>query len=271
MLKIGDFSKFSQVSVKTLRYYDEIELLKPERVDEFTGYRYYSANQIPRLNQIVGLKELGLSLEDISLILLDNLSIDKMMNLLQIKHKETLTRLQEEEIRLKKVEEWLRKVKKEGIMPVNDVIIKKIETQKVVSVIDIIPTYGDVGNLFNELCSYLGKQRAQFGGPPIGIYYDHEYKDKDVDVEVAVPVNGAVPATKRIIIHELEGIEQAACLIHKGPYENFSQAYNALLTWIEANGYQIIGPNREVYLQGPGQGDPSSYLTEIQMPVKKAL
>jgi effector-binding domain-containing protein len=269
MLKIGDFSKFSQISVKTLRYYDEIGLLKPGRVDQFTGYRYYSADQLPRLNKIVGLKDLGLSLEEIGLILIDNLSIEKIMELLQLKHQEALKRMQEEEIRLKKVEEWLRRVEKEGTMPIYDVVIKKLDAQKVASVRDIIPTYGDISGLFNELCAYLGRQRVQFGGPPLSVYYDHEYREKDVDVEVAVPIAGTIPVTKRITIHEIPGTDQAACLIHKGPYENFNQAYKALMTWVEANGYQIVGPNREVYLQGPGQGDPVSFITEIQLPVQK--
>jgi effector-binding domain-containing protein len=269
MLKIGDFSKFSQISVKTLRFYDEIGLLKPGRVDEITGYRYYSADQLPRLNKIVSMKELGLSLEEIGLILLGNFSPEKTMDLLRIKHQETLARLQEEEVRLKKVEEWLRKVEKEGIMPVYDVILKKIEAQRVVSVRDTIPSYGDIGTLFNELCSYVGRQRVNFGGSPMALYYDHEYREKNVDVEVAIPLNGTIPVTKRIVIKELPGIEQAACLIHNGPYEKFNQAYKALMTWVEKNSYQIVGPNREVYLKGPGQGEPSSFITEIQVPVKK--
>jgi effector-binding domain-containing protein len=269
MLKIGDFSKFSQVSIKTLRFYDEIGILKPAKVDQFTGYRYYSADQLPQLNKIIGLKDLGLTLEEVSLILSNNLSIEKIMDLLKIKHKEMLERLQEEENRLKKVEEWLKKVEKEGTMPVYDVIVKKVEVQKVASVRDVIPTYGDIGNLFNELFSYLGRQRVQFGGPPVGIYYDHEYRDKDVDVEVAVPINGTILTTNRIVIHELPEIEQATSLIHKGAYDKFNQAYKALMTWVETNGYLIAGPNREVYLQGPGQGDQASYITEIQLPVKK--
>jgi effector-binding domain-containing protein len=269
MLKIGDFSKFSQISVKTLRYYDEIGLLKPGRVDQFTGYRYYSADQLPRLNKIIGLKDLGLSLEEIGMILIDNLSIEKIMELLQLKHKETLKRLQEEEVRLKKVEEWLRRVEKEGSMPVYDVVTKKLEAQKVVSVRDIIPTYGDISNLFNELCSYLGRQRVQFGGPPLAVYYDQEYREKDVDVEVAVPIAGTIPVTKRITIHELPAVEMAACLIHKGPYEDLNKAYKGLMIWVETNGYQIMGPDREIYLQGPGQGDPASYITELQVPVQK--
>jgi effector-binding domain-containing protein len=269
MLKIGDFSKFSQVSVKTLRYYDEIGLLKPEKVDQFTGYRYYSVDQFPALSKIIGLKDLGLSLEEIGLILLGNLSLEKVMDLLQIKRKEALFRLQAEGIRLKKVEEWLRKVEKEGVMPVYDVISKKIEPLRVVSVRDIISTYSDVGNLFNELFAYGGKQKAHFSGPPMAVYYDHEYRDKDIDVEAAVPIFGAIPTTKRINVREIPGAEQAACLVYRGSYDNFNQAYMALMTWVETNGYQIEGPNREIYLQGPGQGAPSSYITEIQMPVRK--
>lgn len=64
MFKIGEFSKLSQVSVKALRYYDELGLLKPASVDRFTAYRYYSADQRPRLNRILALKDLGIAFAD---------------------------------------------------------------------------------------------------------------------------------------------------------------------------------------------------------------
>lgn len=273
MLKIGDFSKFSRVSVKTLRYYDEIGLLKPISVDDLTGYRYYSAEQVTRLHRIVGLKDLGLSLEEISQILKDNLRTDQIIELLHIKQKETLERLRLEETRLKKVEEWLKKVEKEGIMPEYDVVIKRIDKSTVVSLREIIPNYQGIFKLFNEMCSYVFRINAQFAGSAMAIYYDHEYREKDVDVEVAVPVQKTVPVAGKIKITEIPAIDQAASLIHKGSYENFPQAYKALLTWVESNGYQIIGPNREIYLKGPdqfGRGNPEEYITEIQIPVKKA-
>lgn len=59
MFKISDFSRLSLVSAKALRYYDELGLLKPARVDESTGYRYYAASQLPRLNRILALKDPG--------------------------------------------------------------------------------------------------------------------------------------------------------------------------------------------------------------------
>ncbi|HRE27216.1 MAG TPA: MerR family transcriptional regulator, partial [Anaerolineales bacterium] len=65
MIRIGDFSKLSQVTVKALRLYDEMGLLKPVVVDTFTSYRYYEFNQLPRLYRILALKDLGLSLEEI--------------------------------------------------------------------------------------------------------------------------------------------------------------------------------------------------------------
>ncbi|HID64340.1 MAG TPA: hypothetical protein EYP49_16610 [Anaerolineae bacterium] len=62
-----------------------------------------------------------------------------------------------------------------------------------------------------------------------------------------------------------------ACIVHQGSYDTIGEAYNQLMTWIEANGYRICGPNREVYVQGPEPGrDPSTYVTEVQFPVEKA-
>lgn len=272
MLKIGDFSKFSRVSIKTLRYYDEIGILKPAKVDRFTGYRYYSVDQLSRLNRIIGLKDLGLSLEEINILLADNPSAEKVIELLRVKREAAIARLYEEETRLRRVEEWLKRLEKEGTMPDYDIVVKKLEATQVASVRDIVPSYGEVSRLFNELFSYLARHRVQFASPPLTIYHDAEYMEMDADLEVAVPITETIPTTQRIKVQVLPEIEQAACLIHKGPYEDFHLAYRALMNWVEANGYQITWPNREVYLRGPGDGnkiDPSAYVTEIQLPVKK--
>ena len=85
MLKIGDFSKLSLVSVKALRYYDELGLLKPVQVDEFTGYRYYSTSQLTRLNRILALKDLGLALEQIAQLLDQDLTPDQVRGMLKLK------------------------------------------------------------------------------------------------------------------------------------------------------------------------------------------
>jgi len=270
MLKIGDFSRLSRVTVKALRYYDEIGLLKPVEVDRFTGYRYYSADQLPRLNRIVVLKNLGLSLEEVAQLLDNDLLVSHIIQLLHVKQVEIRQRLHDEERRLVQVEEWLKKVEKEGIMPACDVVIKKVNAQTVASVRDVIPTYYDIGKLFEELYPYLGEHKAQWTSPPIAIYHDMEYRERDVDVEVAVPITSPLAATNRIKVHEIPEVEQMACLIHQGPYEKLSESYQALMTWVETNGYEMTGPDREVYLKSYDQtNDPASFVTELQQPVDK--
>ena len=270
MLKIGDFSRLSRVSVKALRYYDEIGLLKPVEVDRFTGYRYYSADQLPRLNRIVTLKDLGLSLEEVSQLLDESQTADRTVAILRAKQTEIEQRLLDGQGQLAKLEEWLKTVEKEVKMPAYEVVIKKVDRQTVVSVRDVIPTYGDVGQLFGEVFGYLGSQGVNPIGPPLAIYHDGEYREKDVDVEVAVPVAGKVPGNKRVKYQELPAVARMACAIHKGDYSGIGQAYNAVMSWVDKNGYRVTDCNREVYLQGPGQGDPASYVTEIQFPVEKA-
>src|ERR1700752_3441463 len=108
MIKIGNFARLSQVSVVTLRYYDEMDLLKPVKVDTFTGYRFYSADQLPRLNRILALKDLGFSLEQIKLMLADGLSLDQLRSMLTLQHSQVEKRLADEQERLHRIESRLR-------------------------------------------------------------------------------------------------------------------------------------------------------------------
>jgi DNA-binding transcriptional MerR regulator len=285
MFKIGEFSKLSQVPVKTLRYYDEIGLLRPAKVDRFTGYRYYSADQLPRLNRILALKDLGLSLAQIARLLDGDLPPAQIRGMLRLKQAELQQQVQEEQARLARVEWRLKQIEQEGTMPTYDIVLKKIDPQTVVAIRDIIPTYGDQGPLWKELSVYLAQHGARAAGPSLAIYYDPEYRERDVDVETATPVGTPLPGTERVTVRELPGMETMACVIHQGDYETLGQAYNALLTWIEANRYRIVGPNREVYLRCPDNDyeDPAAYgyddyvaddlaecVTEVQFPVEKA-
>ena len=100
---------------------------------------------------------------------------------------------------------------------------------------------------------------------------DEEFKEHDVDVEAGVPISKAIPGAGRVSVYELPGMAEAACTIYKGPYENIGEAYSAIISWVESNGYQITGPDRELYLTSPTDTtDPNQYVTEIQFPVKKA-
>lgn len=271
MFKIGEFSKLSQVPVKTLRYYDELGLLKPANVDRFTSYRYYSAHQLPRLNRILALKDLGLSLAQIAQLLDGDLPPQQIRGMLRLKQAEVQQHVEEEQARLARVEWRLRQIEQEGKMSKQEVVIKKVPATTVASVREVIPSYSHIGQLLGEIFAHLGRNRVNPLGPPLAIYYDEGYTEKDVDVEAVVPVDASAPGSERVKVRELPAVEEMACIVHQGSYDNFTELYNQLMAWIEAHGYRIAGPNREIYIQGPGpDAEPADYVTEIQFPVEQA-
>lgn len=242
-----------------------------ERIARFTNYRYYSASQLPRLNRILALKDLGLSLDQIGQLLDDDLPPEQIRGMLRLKQVEIQEQLEEEQARLARVEQRLRQIEQEENMSKQEVALKEVPSQAVASVRDVIPTYGHLDQLFGEAFAYLGQHRINPAGPPIGIYHDDEFHEQDPDVEVAVPVSGSVPEGERVKPRRLPAIDEMACLTHQGGYDTIGGTYGQLMGWIEANGYHIAGPPREVYLRGPESGDDaSSYVTEIQVPVEKA-
>jgi len=282
MLKIGDFSKFTYVSVKTLRYYDEIGLLKPAHIDPFTNYRYYSVDQIPRLNRILALKELGLSLDQIGRMLHDEVTVEEIRGMLRLKRAEIEQTMREEQARLARVEVRLRQIEQEHTMPTYDVVTKKIAPQTVAGIRQVVNTYFDQGPLWYELAAYLQATQAKISGPPMAIYYDTEYKARDVDTHVLTSISQKISSTDRVKVETLPSFETVVCVVHQGNYKTIGDAYSALLHWIDHHHYQIAGPNREIYLRCPSYDNehalvyqayvtdnPDEYLTELQFPVIK--
>src|SRR5215210_6960752 len=155
MFKIGDFSKLSCVSVKTLRYYDELGLLKPAHVDHFTGYRFYSADQLPQLNRILALKDLGFSLEQAMRLLEGALVPTQMREILLMKQAELHQRVQDEQLRLARVEARLRLIEQEDTMPEYDVVLKRTEAKTVASARKVAPTFGEIHEFEREVHTAL--------------------------------------------------------------------------------------------------------------------
>lgn len=271
MFKIGEFSKLSQVSVKTLRYYDELGLLRPAQVDRFTSYRYYEAQQLAQLYRIMALKDLGLSLEQIKRLLKDGLPAEQLRGMLRLKQAEIEQHLADEEERLARVGARLRQIEQEGNMPTYEVVVKEAPSLRVAALRDIIPGYSDQGPLWSELMGYLGRHNLKPTAPCLTIYHDEEYKERDVDVEVCEPVDAPLGREGRVQVYDLPAAQMAS-LVMRGSYDGFSAAYAALMGWIQGNSYRIVGPNREIYLRNAadhGVG-PEDLITEIQFPVEKA-
>lgn len=271
MFKIGDFSRLSQVSIKALRYYDEIGLLRPARIDHLTSYRYYTADQLPRLNRILALKELGLSLDEIARMLDEGLAVEQMRSLLATKRVEIARQVADEQARLARVEARLRQIEQEGKLPDYEVVFKPVAPLRVAALRATVPTYADGGGLFVRLSAYLRTHGLdpQACYPMLLLYYDAGYVEQNVDTEVAAPVGESeLPAEAGIQVYTLPAAATMAAVVHRGPYEAINAAFGALMHWIGANGYAVNGPNRMLYLVGPDPNmPPAEFVTEIQFPV----
>lgn len=272
MIKIGDFARLSQVSVVTLRYYDETDLLKPVKVDTFTGYRFYSADQLPRLNRILALKDLGFSLEQIKLMLADGLNVEQLRAMLTMQRDEVEKRLTDEQERLLRIESRLRQIEMENKMPNYDVLIKTVPAMLVASRRVTIPTNDQVPNYlgpaFNQAYDTVRKQGAKDTGPCFALWHSPADVYENEDAEAVVPIDRQIKGTDQVKVYELPPT-QVASVVHQGNFEDFTQGHAALLEWIDANGYKIIGPYREIYIKHD-KSRLSNSMTEIQFPVEKA-
>jgi DNA-binding transcriptional MerR regulator len=277
--KIGEFSKLARVPVPTLRYYDQVGLFQPLDVDRFTSYRYYSASQLPRLHRILALKGLGFSLEQIATVLAEGLTPEQMRGMLRLRHAQISQQLVEVQSQLVEVEVRLQQIEQEDKVSTYDVILKRVEPQLVASVRAILPNHSAVGALFGEVYEALGPFVGEALGPNPGeagqtlvLWYDTEFKERDVDGAAAFVLRCHAPNRGRMQVHELPA-GLVAATVHHGSYNTIGEAHEAVITWIDANGYRIVGPDREVNLHNtmPIRLDDPSYVTEIQYPVERVV
>jgi DNA-binding transcriptional MerR regulator len=282
MFKIGEFSRLSRVSIRMLRHYDQRGLLKPSQTDPFTGYRYYSADQLPRLNRILALRDLGFSLEQIGGLLDEDLPPEQMLGMLRLRRAEVEQQMQTESARLARLEARMHELNGQPSSTAYDVILRQIEPQLVAALREIVSDDDRIQYMFEEVETYVAEAGARADRPPLTIFYDPDYREQDIDAEVAIPLKNGIPGSGAIQVRELEAIPAAACVVHNGSYATIDHAYNALLAWVDGNGYRLAGPIREVYLrfgaEGLGFDLPPTYLakegddfvTELQLPVEKS-
>lgn len=271
MIRIGDFARLSQVSIVTLRHYDEFGLLEPVAVDPATGYRYYSVGQLPRLNRILSLKDLGFSLEQIRDVLHDGVTFEQLHGMLRLKRAEVQKRLLDEHERLARIEARLKQIEQENTMPEYEVVLKNVEPMLVSSKRITIPTNDQVPEYLNpafmEVFSFVSEQGVKQSGPHLALWHTSADTHADEDAEALVPIDRSLSGSEKVKVYELPGV-QVASVVHHGDFSDFTQTHVALLQWIEGNGYRIAGPFREIYLKhDPNDWNDST--TEVQYPVEK--
>ena len=271
-LKIGEFSHLMQVTVKTLRHYELKGLLQPADVDESTGYRFYSVEQMQRLNNIRRLQRLGFSLDEIR-DLYDDQSHDPDIDILSAKITDTERQLHDLILRRQQLINWrnslskINEMEKFSIQPLPEIIVASHR--------EVIPSYDVIGDL---CCNKIGPEMQRLGckcpipGYCFTVEHNEEYTPSNIDLEYCEQVEALGTDTAIIQFKTLSAVPTAICMKHYGPYDRFYESYVELFKYIDDNGYRITGRPRCSYVDGIwNQENPDKWLSIIQVPVEKNL
>ena len=269
-LKIGEFSKLNFVTVKTLRHYEQIGLLSPNQVDEWTVYRYYDVSQMQQMSRILYFKKLGFSLEEIREIF-DEHGGEPPLEMIRTKTEECRSEMAELRQRIIRLGELGNKLKTRQKM--EKVIIKPLPAIVVASHRRVISTYDE---LFDLCPNIIGPEMARLGCecPKPGYCYtiDHnkEYREHNIDIEYCEQVLEKKQDSALIQFKEIAAVPTAACANHYGSYSALPEAFAKLYAYIEQHGYKITRSPRFNYIDGIwNKESEEEWLTEIQLPITR--
>jgi DNA-binding transcriptional MerR regulator/effector-binding domain-containing protein len=269
MFTIGEFSKITGLTVKTLRFYHDKGLLIPASVDPSSGYRYYDDQNLETARIILVLRELEFPLDDIGAILADCRDDEDMVRFLERQKtsiNERVTRMTGALAQIDLLIHQEREAREEEKMAAASFEIQeKTLEPMLVAGVRMKGRYCDCGQGFALLGRRLGRHIA---GKPLCLYYDGEYREDDADFEPCMPIRREV-SVDGASVRQLPG-GRCVSLVHRGPYEEVGRSYARALRYAKDHGYEVELPTREVYLKGPGmifRGNPKNYLTEIQLPI----
>jgi DNA-binding transcriptional MerR regulator len=267
MYGIGTVARLAQVSVRTLRYYDELGLLRPAWVDPDTGYRWYSPDQLQRLHRIIALRDLGVRLADIVTLLDEPVTVDELRGILRLRQAEGRQRMAAEADRLARVEARLQQLEEDS-MATYDIITKKVDAVWVAAASEDVADHGQIGFAEQRLWPRIDKALAdcqieQAPGPAYAIDTASGNSEAPVRVTCAVPVpEGAAIDRDGVSTTLLPALELAAAtVIHGDP--NYPEAFDALMGWADSTGHKRAGEGREVYLDCDGPRD--TWVVELQV------
>jgi len=270
MFAIGEFARHGRVSIRMLRHYDAIGLLRPAHVDAASGYRSYTAGQLADLNRIVALKDLGFSLEQVGAMIADDISPAELRALLTARRAELEATVAESYARLAQVESRLRGI--ETDVPAADVVVKELPAVRLVGLTTSAASFTpeDITPVVRPLCAELGRRLPDAAAVhPTGrltcLYAKDEQSEDEVVVRATVPAAVDAEGNRNgLEVIDLPAV-RAASLVHRGPIDQVLPAWQALARWIDDNGYRSGEPARELYLDTPD--DQTGWVTELQEPL----
>lgn len=268
LFRIGEFSKMSKTTIKTLRYYDETGLLKPKQTDKFTNYRFYTTEQLVKLHQIQAFRQIGLSIDEVKMIL-SGQDAKKILNKRKV---ELLDELKSGQEQLSRIEFILSENEEEYLMNYQ-AIIKDLPECIVYSKRMTVPNYDAYFKLIPAIGEEMQKANPEvkctIPGYCFIVYLDGEYKEKDIDVEFCEAVDRFGKDFDDVKFKKIESVT-AVSVMHKGNYDGLSKAYAYAFKWIEENEYTVADSPRENYIDGIwNKENKEDWLTELQVPVVK--
>lgn len=277
MFKIGEFSKIARATTRQLRYYDECGLLHPAHIDSETGYRYYSASQLPRLNQILALKDLGLSLDQIARFLTNETSPDELRGMLAMKKAQLEQQVQEELFRIQQIENRISQLQSDGSLRDYDVVIQSIPEQKLLSVHTMIDSFEEGLQMLYEINRILPMRAGRDAlGSLVIVMHSDEYVTEKMDIEIGFQVKHEIVEEiqlsngLRLTMSTLPAVKQMATVARAGIYNDHISCYGSAGRWIETNGYRIAdGVMREVFMSPFIPGKEDEAIIETQVPVER--
>ena len=266
MFSIGEFSKITGLTVKTLRFYHDEDLLIPSFIDPQTGYRYYAPAQIESARAITYLRSLEFPLADIKSIL-SNTADEDILAVLEEQKAALDRRIRSFRSAVRSLDQFISEERQAQAMSQSTFDVQeKPLAPMLIAGIRLKGRYGECGQAFAKLGRTLGRHIC---GKPFLLHYDSEYREEDADFEACMPVRRQLNIDG-ISIRQLPG-GPCLSLLHRGPYDQLGHSYAKILSHIKTKGFDVISPTHEVYLKGPGtifKGNPKNYLTEIQIPVR---
>ncbi|WP_236246515.1 MerR family transcriptional regulator [Streptomyces sp. CC210A] len=273
MFTIGDFARHGRVSVRMLRHYDAVGLLRPAHVDPHSGYRYYEAGQLARLNRVIALKDLGFTLDQVRAIVDGEVGADELRAMLRLRRAGLEAAVAEAVARLDQVAARLRAIESEGHMSTQDIVVKRLPAVRLARLSGVAAGFAPehvssvISPLYEELCTRLEAAGVTGSGPALASYEDAGAGDGSVVVHagMAVPDGTRVPGVEVVV---LPAVEQAATVIHRGSMDDVLSTAQTLASWIDEHGHRSAGYARELYLECPE--DRGRWVTELQEPLEGA-
>lgn len=256
-----------------LRHYDELGLLKPDRVDAANGYRLYSVHQLGRLHRIVALRDIGFGLDQIRELLVDDVSVEELRGMLRLRRAQIAEALDDEQQRLRRVEAHLRALEWSDTMELQDVVIKQTQPIRVAQATAGGLTHDDIGAAFGRLMPQVTAHLESVGAKPgisVAVYEDDggATPEGEIVLHAGFDIRDQdVPDSDTVRVVDLPVIEVAAAVYPGGP-EGIVAAWEALVRWIDDGGYRLVGNCRELYLEWC-DGDPTKDVVELQQPITR--